>query len=331
MPTMSNDDGQLDTSTPWPFIIWNRDIEIGIRSIDAGHRILCRDYNTFATEVARGASIVAIPYAIATLRTYISHYIKHEETFLREIGYDRFDQHIDDHEEIADRLLRITSSPVVLDSTATALMRLFEYILIDHLAGNTDIANFISDTNQRCSNRAPAPDAPGPRPARGGGPEARDSAPSNPFHNPVTCRLSKRYRMSLPCLVTISNGRSVEGIVEDLSQDGARLSGITGLFREMTGVLKLAAPELPELPDLPFTVVSATACQSSVRFDLTAQMQSLMAGKFRSRAFWTAVLGPDSTYLDGGDVDAAAHGDEPRDAFSDGAGANVSVMMEVGG
>jgi hypothetical protein len=218
------------------------------------------------------------------------------------------------------------------ETTLAQVAAVFRNKLITHLVeSDFDIARFMKSEPRYQAAKAGEAEA-------GGSPAGTEPPPAVSGPRPgsmldTTRRLSNRYTVSLDGLVTNANGTVSTVTVTNLSQDGARLSGLAGLFRETTGTLRLPTTALPELP---FVVIGTLAQQARVWFTLTPRMRSLIANEFRYPAFKVTVLG-----LSERDPASARHGDRAggpdgtdpaRDEGGDGGGGGSEMtLIELAG
>ncbi len=283
---MDASESLTSSQTPqWNLIDWDKAIEIGIPAIDTGNRILCQDYNTFVTMIGCGETALATAFGLNILNNYARRDLATEELFLNEIGYYSLDEHIRDHKSVKERLHQIQEALNSSTLEPTSLLVLFQDILLRHLSHNADIVDFITNVAPKCETiQKPASD--GPDDLK---PQIRPEAVS-PIHSDSICRISKRFEVSLACRVRTSHGREIQAMLINLSQDGAKLGNVTGLFRGMSGILSVSLP--PDL-DLPFSVVAAIGRQASIKFNLTYHLRATLVNAFRRRTVQYRATDPD--------------------------------------
>ncbi len=79
-------------------IKWNKEMELGIPSIDEQHKKLVDLMNEFYEELEEGKKEEAIERFLDELGNYLVYHLDYEEKFLEKIGYSDFKNHKKTHE-----------------------------------------------------------------------------------------------------------------------------------------------------------------------------------------------------------------------------------------
>ncbi|MBI1390352.1 MAG: bacteriohemerythrin [bacterium] len=90
-----------------PEIQWSKDLEFGIPVIDRDHRMLIEIMNDFITCAKTGSGSVQIHRTLSSLKDYTKMHFDHEETLLKEIGYEDIEEHQYAHKKFKQNIKTI--------------------------------------------------------------------------------------------------------------------------------------------------------------------------------------------------------------------------------
>ena len=85
-------------------IEWRDEFEIGIPSVDYEHRALILMINKLHEKLAERADKNTIAEFLGEIHALISAHFALEEREMREMAYDDFEEHKEDHEELLDQI-----------------------------------------------------------------------------------------------------------------------------------------------------------------------------------------------------------------------------------
>ena len=282
-------------------IVWDRMYDVGIGSVDSEHRMLFNSYNTFIRTKARSKSRLAVGYAMSFLEDYLIYHFRNEEGLMARSGYDRYESHCQEHKHLKSELDRLRLQLDRDNNIGDDLLILFRDWVLRHVVDeDRDIGVFL-----RCKDRY-----------------SKQQALVTPSNNQPDLARSVQQTFSSSHDITKRDGRvsrrhmvNIEGNVvskftcenrvnvTNISQGGARISGITGMFKEAAGILTI--PSL-SLPDLSFICITATREECSVYFTISLEKQDELNRVLRSKKFTELVVvadGPiDRASIEGSDV-----------------------------
>ncbi len=85
-------------------IEWRTEFETGDRAIDHEHKEMVERINGFLAAADAGVEAAALVGRLGEIHAWISAHFALEEKIMRDLGYDRFAQHKDDHETLLDEI-----------------------------------------------------------------------------------------------------------------------------------------------------------------------------------------------------------------------------------
>lgn len=85
-------------------IEWREEFSIGIPSVDYEHKGMIRMINQLHEEMSAAPSRDTVSGFLGEIHALISAHFALEEKEMREMGYDEFDDHKDDHERLLDEI-----------------------------------------------------------------------------------------------------------------------------------------------------------------------------------------------------------------------------------
>jgi len=88
-------------------IEWRDEFSIGIPSVDYEHKGMIRMINQLHEEMSARPSRDTVADFLGEIHSLISAHFALEEKEMREMGYDAFDDHKDDHEQLLDEIREI--------------------------------------------------------------------------------------------------------------------------------------------------------------------------------------------------------------------------------
>ncbi len=91
-------------------IEWREEFAIGIPSVDYEHKGMIRMINELHEEMSSAPSRDTVTGFLGEIHALISAHFALEEKEMREMGYDAFDDHKDDHERLLDEIRDIMDS-----------------------------------------------------------------------------------------------------------------------------------------------------------------------------------------------------------------------------
>jgi len=88
-------------------IAWRDEFTIGIPAVDYEHKGMIRMINQLHEEMSATPSRATVTDFLGEIHSLISAHFALEEKEMREMGYDAFDDHKDDHERLLDEIREI--------------------------------------------------------------------------------------------------------------------------------------------------------------------------------------------------------------------------------
>jgi hemerythrin len=85
-------------------IEWRDEFEIGIPSVDYEHRTLILMINKLHEKLAENADKSTVAEFLGEIHALVSAHFALEEKEMREMAYDDFEEHKEDHEELLDQI-----------------------------------------------------------------------------------------------------------------------------------------------------------------------------------------------------------------------------------
>jgi hemerythrin-like metal-binding protein len=85
-------------------IAWREEFSIGIPSVDYEHKGMIRMINQLHEELSAAPSRETVSDFLGEIHALISAHFALEEKEMREMAYDAFDDHKDDHERLLDEI-----------------------------------------------------------------------------------------------------------------------------------------------------------------------------------------------------------------------------------
>ena len=98
-------------------IEWRDDFEIGIEEVDHEHQELIELINESYTEVKKSGSAMAALDFLGEIFSKISAHFALEEKAMKELNYDQYEDHKEDHEQLLDSIRDIMDDVSTLDET----------------------------------------------------------------------------------------------------------------------------------------------------------------------------------------------------------------------
>lgn len=103
------------------FIEWKKDLEVGIKEIDAEHRSIIETFQKLYEKMRIGEGHELYNEIMEFLDEYVDNHLKHEEQYQTEIGYDEFESHKAKHDEFRrilkelkeDKLVTVTNQELI--------------------------------------------------------------------------------------------------------------------------------------------------------------------------------------------------------------------------
>jgi len=86
---------------------WQDKFKIGIEEVDYEHRALIELINEYFNAAANKDSNMAVMYFLGEIHSRISAHFALEEKHMRELKYDQYEDHKQDHERLLDDILDI--------------------------------------------------------------------------------------------------------------------------------------------------------------------------------------------------------------------------------
>ena len=268
--------------------VWRKEYEVGISSVDAEHRILFRAYNNFVMAMKEGDGPFSAGCAISFLEDYVKYHFLNEEDLMVRSEYDRYSQHILRHRELLEMTIAIKNQHVMGLDICGELMLLFNEWIFRHVVDeDCDIGTFL-----RCKERQPKQHSLiiyGGDCKNIGLETVKENTYSGTCITKQSGRTSMRYYLNIPGQIINMHGGDYPVNVLDISQSGARLTKVPGLFREATGILFVSSLPLPELS---FIVVNSDERYASVVFALSTEKQLVLQKHLMTDGWVGSLQGP---------------------------------------
>ena len=86
---------------------WRNEFRIGIEEVDFEHRELIELINQCFNEASQEDSHMAVMYFLGEIYSKISAHFALEEMHMKELNYDQYEDHKQDHERLLDDILDI--------------------------------------------------------------------------------------------------------------------------------------------------------------------------------------------------------------------------------
>ena len=86
------------------FLQWSDEYSVGVDSVDFEHQNLIDMINMIYAELENRRDIDEIERTVADVHTEIAAHFALEERIMREAGYDEYDAHKNDHEDLLDQI-----------------------------------------------------------------------------------------------------------------------------------------------------------------------------------------------------------------------------------
>ena len=86
------------------YLRWREEYSIGVDSVDFEHQMLIDAINVIFAELENRRDIAEIKQAVAEVHAGISAHFALEERIMRQAGFEEFDAHKNDHEELLDQI-----------------------------------------------------------------------------------------------------------------------------------------------------------------------------------------------------------------------------------
>ena len=86
------------------YLQWNEQFSVGVDSVDYEHQTLIDMLNLIFAELDDRRNVDAIKRTMADVHLEISAHFALEERIMRQAGYDEFEAHKNDHEELLDQI-----------------------------------------------------------------------------------------------------------------------------------------------------------------------------------------------------------------------------------
>ncbi len=86
---------------------WRDDFKIGIEEVDFEHQEMIELINELYGETKKAGSSMAVMYFLGEIFEKISAHFALEEKVMRELKYDQYEDHKEDHERLLDTIMDI--------------------------------------------------------------------------------------------------------------------------------------------------------------------------------------------------------------------------------
>jgi hemerythrin-like metal-binding protein len=108
---------------------WNESFTVGIPSLDAQHRVLF----DIANSIPERADEQLAGTCILRLFKYTREHFQAEESEMRKMGYPKLSQHVEIHNQLIDRLSKISAKPPDTDASNIEFKRFVLHWIVDHI------------------------------------------------------------------------------------------------------------------------------------------------------------------------------------------------------
>jgi hemerythrin len=122
--------------------------KIGIQEIDDQHAQLVLCLDRLELWVGKGQGFAATLDALSSLNDYVEKHFTFEEALLRQRGYQKLDEHIEEHRQISAELARLTKQVLDGGDIDQELLDLIRKWIITHI-GVEDVAYAIVFAGQQ--------------------------------------------------------------------------------------------------------------------------------------------------------------------------------------
>ena len=85
-------------------LIWKDEFSVGIDSVDFEHQEMIELINELHAELSDRKDVVAIEHFLGEIHAAISAHFALEERVMKRSGYDEYEAHKNDHEELLDQI-----------------------------------------------------------------------------------------------------------------------------------------------------------------------------------------------------------------------------------
>lgn len=86
------------------YLKWNEQYSVGVDSVDYEHQNLMDMINTIYAELEDQRDVEEIEKTVSDVHAEISAHFALEERLMRDAGYDEYEAHKNDHEELLDQI-----------------------------------------------------------------------------------------------------------------------------------------------------------------------------------------------------------------------------------
>lgn len=93
-------------------LIWKQDYSIGIKSVDAEHREMISLINATYDAIEDKSDAHAIEEFLGDINASITAHFALEERVMRRAGYDEYEAHKEDHEDLLDEIRELMDACV---------------------------------------------------------------------------------------------------------------------------------------------------------------------------------------------------------------------------
>ncbi len=112
---------------------WDDKYSIGNAQIDAEHQRLVELAANIATLTNRGEKVARVKEAIVALYDYVKTHFRHEEEYMLQLGYPRYEEHKKLHEGIVAEMNTIMKHSGNLDALVYKFKRLMHAWVLEHI------------------------------------------------------------------------------------------------------------------------------------------------------------------------------------------------------
>lgn len=89
------------------FLNWSESFSVGVPSIDGQHIVLVNMVNDFYEKLSRGAGRDSLGTLFQGLKLYALKHFSYEEEHMLKYGYEGYDEHKNEHNELVARVLEL--------------------------------------------------------------------------------------------------------------------------------------------------------------------------------------------------------------------------------
>jgi hemerythrin len=112
---------------------WKDEYSLGNAQIDAEHQRLLELANAVATLANSGEQMTRIKENIVALYDYVKTHFQHEEEYMLQLGYPRYEEHKKLHEGIIAEMNTIMKHSGNLDALVYKFKRLMHVWVLEHI------------------------------------------------------------------------------------------------------------------------------------------------------------------------------------------------------